>query len=76
MVQSAKKQGVSMEQLTTGRKLLVTRCIACHSLIPVSKYSAQRWPELVTSMSERAGLDDIQRAEVSAYLVAARQSLP
>jgi hypothetical protein len=65
-----------MEQLTTGRKLLVTRCIACHSLIPVSKYSAQRWPELVTSMSERAGLDDIQRAEVSAYLVAARQSLP
>ena len=23
-----------------------------HSLVPVSKYSAQRWPELVASMSE------------------------
>jgi hypothetical protein len=76
MVQSAKKQGVSMEQLTAGRNLLVTRCISCHSLVPVSKYPAKRWPELVASMSERAGLDEIQRAQVTAYLVAARQSLP
>jgi cytochrome c2 len=76
MVQSAKKQGVSMEQLAAGRNLLVTRCISCHSLIPVGKYSAQRWPELVESMSERAGLNETQRAQVTAYLVTARQNLP
>lgn len=76
MGQSAKKHGVSMEQLTAGRNLLVTRCISCHSLVPVSKYPAKRWPELVASMNERAGLDEIQQAQVTAYLVAARQSLP
>jgi len=76
MAQSANEQGFSREQLAAGRNLLVTRCISCHSLVSVSKYPAQRWPELVASMSGRAGLDEIQRAQVTAYLVAVRQSLP
>ena len=76
MVMSAKDQGFSAEHLAAGRNLLLTRCISCHSLVPISKYPAQRWPELVASMSERAGLDEIRRAQVAAYLVAARQSLP
>jgi hypothetical protein len=76
MVRSANQQGFSREQVAAGRKLLVTRCISCHSLVPVGKYPAKRWPELVASMSARAGLDEIERALVTAYLVAARQSLP
>jgi hypothetical protein len=76
MVESAKDQGFSAEHLTAGRNLLLTRCISCHSLVPISKYPAQRWPELVASMSERSGLDQFQRAQITAYLVAARKSLP
>ena len=76
MVMSAKDQGFSAEQLASGRNLLLSRCISCHSLVPISKYPAQRWPELVASMSERAGLNEIQRAQITAYLVAARKSLP
>jgi hypothetical protein len=59
-----------------GRDDFAVAVISCHSLVPISKYPAQRWPELVASMSKRAGLDDIQRAQVTAYLVAARKSLP
>jgi mono/diheme cytochrome c family protein len=76
MAESAKDEGFSAEQLAAGRNLLLMRCISCHSLVPISKYPAQRWPELVASMSERAGLNEIQRAQITAYLVAARKSLP
>ena len=73
---SAKTQGFSPENLATGRNLLLTRCISCHSLVPIGKFSAQRWPELVASMSERASLNETERAQITAYLVAARKSLP
>jgi uncharacterized membrane protein len=76
MAKSAKTQGFSPENLATGRNLLLTRCISCHSLVPISKFSAQRWPELVASMSERASLNETERAQITAYLVAARESLP
>ena len=76
MVASASEQGFPSEHLTAGRNLLLTRCISCHSLVPISKYPAERWPEIVASMSERAGLDETQRAQITAYLVAARKNLP
>jgi uncharacterized membrane protein len=76
MVESAKRQEFSGEYLAAGRNLLLMRCISCHSLVPISKYPAQRWPELVASMSERSGLDELQREQITAYLVAARRNLP
>jgi hypothetical protein len=76
MAASAKNQGFSAEDLAAGRNLLLTRCIACHSLVPISKYPAQRWPEVVASMSERSRLDEIERVQITAYLVAARENLP
>ena len=72
----AETQGFSPENLATGRNLLLTRCISCHSLVPIGKFSAQRWPELVASMSERASLNETERAQITAYLVAARENLP
>jgi uncharacterized membrane protein len=76
MAESARRQGFSAEHLNAGRNLLLTRCISCHSLVPINKYPAERWPEIVASMSERSGLDETQRAQVTAYLVAARKNLP
>jgi mono/diheme cytochrome c family protein len=76
IAESGKDEGFSVAYLAAGRNLLLTRCISCHSLVPISKYSSQRWPEVVASMSERAGLDETQRAQITAYVVAARRSLP
>ena len=76
MAESARDQGFSAAHLSAGRNVLLTRCISCHSLVPIGKYPAQRWPEIVASMSKRAGLDETQRAQITAYLVAARKSLP
>jgi len=62
----------SVQQLTEGRQLFVSRCIDCHSLPPIAKYSAQQWPALVDKMSGRAHLKPNQRDAVVAYLLAAK----
>jgi hypothetical protein len=49
-----------------------TRCIDCHSLPPVAKYSAEQWPGLVSKMAGRAHLKPAQRDTIVVYLLAAR----
>ena len=61
--------------LTQGRNLFVSRCIDCHSLPPISKYSSERWPGLVEKMSGRAHLQPTQRDAIVAYILAAREQL-
>jgi mono/diheme cytochrome c family protein len=58
--------------LTEGRNLFVSRCIDCHSLPPISKYSSERWPHLIEKMSGRAHLQPTQRDAIVAYILAAR----
>lgn len=56
---------------TEGRTLFTTRCLECHTLPPVKKYPAERWPHLVAAMAARAELNKEQEAAVVAYLHAA-----
>jgi hypothetical protein len=58
--------------LTEGRNLFVNRCIDCHSLPPISKYSLERWPGLVQKMSGRAHLQPMERDAIVAYILAVR----
>jgi hypothetical protein len=58
--------------LTEGRNLFVSRCIDCHSLPPIFKYSSERWPGFVEKMSGRAHLQPTQRDAIVAYILAAR----
>jgi hypothetical protein len=66
--------GASQERLTEGRALFVSRCIDCHSLPPITKYSAEEWPGLVGKMSGRAHLSADQKESVIAYILAARST--
>jgi mono/diheme cytochrome c family protein len=66
-------KGSSAKRLEQGRALFVSRCIDCHSLPPVTKYSPERWPGLVARMSGRAHLQPEQREAIVAYVVAAAQ---
>jgi hypothetical protein len=63
---------VNAPSLTEGRNLFVSRCIDCHSLPPISKFSSERWPGLVEKMSGRAHLQPMQRDAIVAYILAAR----
>jgi cytochrome c2 len=64
-----------VSQLERGRQLFVRRCIECHTLPPIWKYSNDDWPKIVNDMSHRASLKPADREAVIAYILAARKEL-
>lgn len=76
MTRIAGESGEPAESLFEGRRLLAQRCTNCHALEPVSKYSAVQWTGNVRRMAGRARLSETETREITAYLVAARKSLP
>jgi len=59
-------------KLDRGRMLFVHRCIECHTLPPIWKYSREDWPKIVNDMSHRASLKPAEREAVIAYILAVR----
>ena len=62
-------------QLERGRQLFVHRCIECHTLPPIWKYSREDWPKIVNDMSHRSSLEPGERDAVIAYILAARREM-
>jgi hypothetical protein len=62
-------------RLERGRTLFVHRCIECHTLPPIWKYSHEDWPKIVNDMSYRASLRPAERDAVVAYILAVRKGL-
>lgn len=75
MVRAAAANGDSVETLSAGRRLLAMRCTGCHGLEPVAAYTSVEWRANVRSMAGRAKLSGEEEREITAYLVAARESL-
>ncbi len=66
------KQNVDVTKLERGRTLFVHRCIECHTLPAMWKYSREDWPQIVNDMSHRASLKPEDRDAVIAYILAVR----
>ena len=62
-------------KLERGRQLFVHRCIECHTLPPIWKYSREDWPKIVNDMSHRASLKPADRDAVVAYILAVRKQM-
>jgi mono/diheme cytochrome c family protein len=60
--------GARLGQLDRGRELYVTKCARCHSVEPVTRYSAQEWREIVPDMAQKAKLNSADEAAVDAYV--------
>jgi mono/diheme cytochrome c family protein len=60
-------------KLQRGRTLFVHRCIECHTLPAIWRYSREDWPKIVDDMSPRASLTSTDREAVIAYILAARK---
>ena len=69
---SRTKQDVDLAQLRQGRTFFVHRCIECHTLPAIWKYSREDWPRMVNDMSHRASLKAAERDAVIAYILAVR----
>src|SRR6476619_2448325 len=71
LISNARPDHVDAEQLQNGHRLFVSRCLECHTLPPVTKYSRDEWPYLVSRMSNRANLSGSDQFAIIAYLRAA-----
>ena len=67
------RQQADPAMLTSGRSLYIGRCARCHALPAVAEHSAEQWPEIVSHMAKRSGLNAQQSRAVLAYVLAARQ---
>lgn len=74
MAIARKGQHVDLAMLRNGRALFVSRCIECHTLPVVYRYSVEDWPELVDKMSGRATLKPMERDAIIAYILAIRSA--
>ena len=62
-------------KLERGRNLFVHRCIECHTLPAMWKYSRKDWPKIVNDMSHRASLKPQDREAVISYILAVRKAM-
>src|SRR6266849_150725 len=69
---SVRSTSKTAAQLERGRTLFVHRCIECHTLPAIWKYSREDWPKIVNDMSHRASLKPQDREAVIAYILAVR----
>ncbi len=72
MATARKGQSVNLAMLHEGRTLFAHRCIECHTLPVVWRYSSKDWPDIVDSMSQRASLKPAERKAIIAYIIAVR----
>jgi len=71
LIANARPDHVDAEQLQNGHRLFVSRCLECHTLPPVTEYSRDEWPYLVSRMSNRANLSASDQEAITVYLRAA-----
>jgi nitrate/TMAO reductase-like tetraheme cytochrome c subunit len=67
-----RRQATELTRLERGRELFVHRCIECHTLPAMWKYSREDWPNVVNDMAHRASLKPSEREAVIAYILAVR----
>ena len=68
--------GKSPALLTSGREFFTGRCTTCHSADPPSKYTLEKWREIVGKMAGRAKLSTGEQSAILAYLSAAHDAAP
>ena len=71
LIASARLDRLSAQELSMGREVFVSRCLECHTLPSVGKYSRKEWPQLVARMAARANLSASDQRTVTGYLRAA-----
>jgi mono/diheme cytochrome c family protein len=60
--------GVNIIDLQAGRKLYVSKCGSCHTLVLPEKYSADQWQSLVDKMETKSKITPDEKKLIVGYL--------
>lgn len=72
LVRAGVRQKADAPTLTAGRALYLNRCIQCHALPEVSRYSPPQLTAIVAAMSGRANMNPEQHEALLKYLLTVR----
>jgi len=61
------------QALVRGREIYLNRCIGCHSVEPVDRYSLGQWEMILPEMAAEAKLNRVQTADLQGYISAAHR---
>lgn len=76
MAERFSASGLDVASLTRGREIYLTACTRCHVAEPIDEFSAARWRDkILPDMTRKAKLDPQETSELTAYVLAARESL-
>jgi len=60
---------ITLENLTLGRKIYVTKCSNCHQLYSPNKYNSVEWQKNLNWMQRKAKITDDQKNLIFDYLI-------
>jgi len=69
------RQGAAADALARGRAIYLSKCVKCHTVEPIDRYSIAKWQKVLPDMSEESKLTPPQRDELWAYILAAHEKL-
>ena len=67
-----KHLAVDPQALIRGREVYLNRCISCHNIEPVARYTQDEWKRIVPDMARESNLDDLQEKDLLSYILIAR----
>ena len=63
------KNETATGNIVDGQNTYNSKCGSCHTLVQPSEYSAHEWVPILRSMCRKAKLDEIEKANVTAYVM-------
>ncbi len=71
----AARHGVEVETLELGREIYLSGCVKCHSVEPISRYSAEKWRSMLPTMFDKTLLYGEDARALEAYITLAHMLL-
>lgn len=69
----AMTNGATMPILERGRDVYLRDCSRCHSIEPISRYSLDRWRDIILRMGPESKLDESSTVALRAYVLTAHE---
>jgi len=71
----SQRRRITLAQLEHGRQVYLADCTRCHSVEPISRYSAIKWEDIVRRMARESNLNEPTTEALRAYVLAAHEVL-
>lgn len=66
--------GVTIEEVTEGRTIFVTKCTKCHEAYEITGFSEKKWLHEIDDMSPKANLTAEEKLKLTKHILSYREA--